>query len=224
MESKRRILLLDDHPIVRQGLVQLINSTEDLCVAGQASTGREMLDLIRTARPDAVIIDISLEDRNGVELIKDILQESPNLPCLALSMYDESVYAMRVLRAGGRGYLMKHEMPRKVIAALRRILEGEVYLSEKMSTRLVDHLVQPHSANEPAASQLSDRELEILTLIGRGQSAREVAEKLFLSVKTVEAHRERIKEKLNLRSGAEFLRYAMQFTLTGTSSKPRHRR
>jgi DNA-binding NarL/FixJ family response regulator len=208
-----KVLLVDDHPIVRQGLAQLINAASDLIVCAEASTGREALDLLETARPDIAIVDISLDDRNGVELIKDLIARQASLPCLALSMYDEAMYAMRVLRAGGRGYVMKHEVPKKVLTAIRQVLGGHVYLSEKMSTRLVDQMVQTSPASPPPASELSDRELEVLTLIGRGQSTRQIAEKLFLSVKTVEAHRERIKEKLKLKNGSELLRYAVQFTL-----------
>jgi DNA-binding NarL/FixJ family response regulator len=217
--GRAKVLLVDDHPIVRQGLAQLINAAADLIVCGEASTGREALDMIPKVKPDIAIIDISLEDRNGVELIKDILAHQPDLPCLALSMYDEAMYAMRVLRAGGRGYVMKHEVPKKVLGAIRQVLNGHVYLSEKMSTRLVDQMVQTTPGSTPPAAELSDRELEVLTLIGRGQSTREIAEKLFLSVKTVEAHRERIKEKLQLKNGPELLRYAMQFTLDGTINR-----
>ncbi len=211
-------MLVDDHPIVRQGLAQLINAAADLVICGEASTAREALDLLETCSPDVVIVDISLEDRNGVELIKDIVARRPGLPSLALSMYDEAMYAMRVLRAGGRGYIMKQEVPKKVLTAIRQVLAGHVYLSETMSTRLVDQLVATGTASPPLAGELSDRELEVLTLIGRGQSTRDIAEKLFLSVKTVEAHRERIKDKLKLKNGAELLRYAMQFTLDGTIS------
>src|SRR5450432_1047900 len=217
--KRAKVLLVDDHPIVRQGLVQLINASPDLVVTGEASTGREAMEIIAKSNPDIAIVDISLEDRNGVELIKDIIAQKPNLPCLALSMYDEAMYAMRVLRAGGRGYIMKHEVPKKVLTAIRQVLKGHVYLSEKMSTRLVDQMVQTTSAAAPPAAELSDRELEVLTLIGRGQSTRQIAEQLFLSVKTVEAHRERIKEKLKLKNGSELLRYAMQFTLDGLPAR-----
>ncbi|HWP39649.1 MAG TPA: response regulator transcription factor [Tepidisphaeraceae bacterium] len=211
------VLLVDDHPIVREGLAQLINACDDLNVCGEASTAAEALDLLSRANPDVVIVDISLTDRNGVELIKDIVAQRPGLPCLALSMYDEAMYALRVLRAGGRGYIMKQEVPKKVIAAIRQVLAGHVYLSEAMSTRLVNQVVNSSPGSMPPVAELSDRELEVLTLIGRGQSTREIAEKLFLSVKTVEAHRERIKDKLKLKNGTELLRYAMQFTLDGST-------
>jgi DNA-binding NarL/FixJ family response regulator len=221
MSTLRRfnVLLVDDHPIVRQGLAQLINATDDLVISAEASTGREAMEMIEANRPDVAIVDISLEDRNGVELIKDICSHHPGLPCLALSMYDEAMYALRVLRAGGRGYIMKQEVPKKVISAIRQVLGGHIYLSEKMSTRLVDQLVTTPQNSPALGAELSDRELEVLTLIGRGQSTREIADKLFLSVKTIEAHRERIKDKLKLKNGTELLRYAMQYTLDGTAAR-----
>jgi DNA-binding NarL/FixJ family response regulator len=215
-----RVLLVDDHPIVRQGLTELINTTTDLCVCGEASTGREALSLVETTSPDIAVIDISLEDRNGVELIRDIVDLRPGLPCLVLSMYNETMYALRVLRAGGRGYVMKQEMPRKVLQAIRHILDGNIYLSEKMSTRLLNHFVANSSADLPQTSDLSSRELEVLTLIGRGKTTIEIAKDLFISAKTVAAHRERIKEKLKLESSNELLMYAIQFTIDGTTSPP----
>ncbi len=196
-------------------MAALINATADLWVCGEASSAAEAMEVILTSHPDLVIVDISLGDRNGVELIKDIGAAHPKLPSLALSMYDETMYAVRVLKAGGRGYVMKQEVPKTVITAVRRVLEGHVYVSEKMATRLVDHLVlNPQSTTRvhPMAD-LTDRELEVLTLLGRAQSTREIAERLFLSAKTVEAHRERIKEKLKLKNGNELMRYAVQFTL-----------
>ena len=211
--NKTRVFLVDDHPIVRQGLGQLINAEHDLIVSGEASSAREALEMLIAPLPDVVIIDISLEDRNGVELIKDIIGRHAGLPCLALSMYDETMYAVRVLRAGGRGYVMKQEAPKKVIVAIRRVLGGHIYVSEDMATRLVDQFVLTAPGAASPTGELSDRELEVLTLIGRGHGTRDIAEKLFLSVKTVEAHRERIKDKLKLKSGSELLRYAVQFTL-----------
>jgi DNA-binding NarL/FixJ family response regulator len=190
-----------------------------LTICGEASTGTEALRLLETVTPDIVIVDISLEDRNGVELIRDIVARRPGLPCLALSMYDESMYALRVLHAGGRGYLMKEEMPKMVLKAIRQVLSGNIFLSEKMSARLLNQLVANSLKMPPETGQLSPRELEVLTLIGRGQSSAEIAEKLFLSVKTVAAHRERIKEKLKLENNAELIRYAMQYTLDGTATE-----
>jgi DNA-binding NarL/FixJ family response regulator len=213
-----RVLLVDDHPIVRQGLAQLTNAAGDLLVCAEASSARQALELLETTPVDVAVIDIALEDRNGVELIKDIVARFPGVRCLALSMYDEAIYAMRVLRAGGRGYVMKQEVSKKIIEAIRQVLAGHVYLSETMSTRMVDQFVQSNPSQPAPGSELSDRELEVLTLIGQGQSTREIAAKLFLSVKTIEAHRERIKDKLELKNSTELLRYALQFTLDATSS------
>jgi DNA-binding NarL/FixJ family response regulator len=208
-----KIFLVDDHPIVRQGLRALIDATTDLTVCGEGSSAREAMAGIATSMPDLAIVDISLGDRNGVELIKDICARYPSVRSLALSMYDESMYAVRVLRAGGRGYLMKQEVPKVVVTAIRRVLAGHVYVSEQMATRLVDQIVLPPQGAPPhPTAELTDREMEILTLLGRAQSTREIAEHLFLSAKTVEAHRERIKEKLKLKNATELMRYALQYT------------
>jgi DNA-binding NarL/FixJ family response regulator len=214
--TKSRVLLVDDHPVVREGLIRLLNILPDLEVCGEASTAREALDLIETTRPDIVIVDISLEDRNGVQLIKDITARHPELPCLVLSMYDESVYALRVLRAGGRGYIMKQQRPKDVVTAIRQVLTGQRYLSATFSSRLLEEFITPSSAGPVLRAELTDRELEVLTLLGRGSSPREIAERLYLSVKTVEAHRERIKRKLGLKNGTELLRYAIKSTVDGT--------
>jgi len=213
-DAKARVLLVDDHPIVRQGLAMLINAEPDLMVCGEASTGAEALQLVRTSEPDVAMIDIALDDRSGVELIREIRGMLPDLPMLALSMHDESLYAERVLRAGGRGYVMKQEATENMLTAIRRVLAGEIYLSARMSTRLLGQFASaPRGENVSPISRLTDRELEVFTMIGRGLSTREIAEKLFLSVKTVEAHREHIKEKLGLRSSVELVRHAVQFNL-----------
>jgi DNA-binding NarL/FixJ family response regulator len=212
--GKARVLLIDDHPIVRQGLVLLINQEPDMVVCAEAATAREAMEKVEQARPNVAVVDISLEDRSGVELIKDLRTRFPSVVCVALSMYDESMYAIRVLRAGGRGYVMKQEATKKVISAIRRVLSGQVYVSEDMANRMVGQLVGGKGGDGvPPTAELSDRELEVLTLIGRGLSTREVAERLFISVKTVEAHKERLKEKLKLHSGTELVRFAVQFTL-----------
>ncbi|HEX4125148.1 MAG TPA: response regulator transcription factor [Tepidisphaeraceae bacterium] len=210
---KAKILLVDDHPIVRQGLANLIDATADLRVSGEASSAAEALAAIAADPPDVAVIDISLEDRNGVELIKDIVARHPAVKCLALSMYDESMYAMRVLKAGGRGYIMKQTVAKHIVSAIHRVRAGHTYVSDQMATRLVDQMVLPAGGHPPPMAEITDRELEILTLLGRGQSTRAIADMLFLSIKTVEAHRERIKEKLKLKSGTELLRYAVQYTL-----------
>jgi DNA-binding NarL/FixJ family response regulator len=211
---KRSILLIDDHPIVRQGLAQLINQEPDLHVASEAASAREALEVLEKEVPDIAIVDISLDDRSGIELIKDLRARDPNLPVLVLSMHDEALYAERALRAGAKGYIMKQEATEKVMTAIRKALEGQIYVSERMAARLLDQFVSAKPGEEESPlGRLSDRELEIFSMIGRGLGTREIANKLFLSFKTVEAHREHIKEKLKLRSGTELMRMAVQHAL-----------
>jgi len=212
--AKAKVLLVDDHPIVRQGLGQLINEEPDLSIVGEAEDFQQALAAIDTANPDVAIVDISLKDRSGIELIKEIRAKRPDLPILVLSMHDESLHAERVLRAGAKGYIMKQEATEQVMNAIRRVLRGEVYLSERMSSRMVNRLVAgPQNVGGSPIERLSDREFEVFQMIGQGVGPSEIAEKLGLSVKTVETHRERIKEKLNLASGSELIRYAMQYVM-----------
>jgi len=212
--AKAKVLLVDDHPIVRQGLGQLINEEPDLSIVGEAEDFQQALAAIDTANPDVAIVDISLKDRSGIELIKEIRAKRPDLPILVLSMHDESLHAERVLRAGAKGYIMKQEATEQVMNAIRRVLRGEVYLSERMSSRMVNRLVAgPQNVGGSPIERLSDREFEVFKMIGQGVGPSEIAEKLGLSVKTVETHRERIKEKLNLASGSELIRYAMQYVM-----------
>jgi DNA-binding NarL/FixJ family response regulator len=211
---KRSVLLIDDHPIVRQGLSQLVNQQPDLQVSAEAASAREALECVGRNTPDIAVVDISLDDRSGIELIKDLRARQPNLPILALSMHDEALYAERALRAGAKGYVMKQEATDVVMSAIRKVLEGQIYLSEKMSSRLLDQFVSAKPGEEESPlGRLSDRELEIFSMIGRGLGTREIANKLYLSIKTVEAHREHIKEKLKLKSGTELMRTAVQYAL-----------
>lgn len=210
--TKTRILLVDDHPIVRQGMAQLINREGDLTVCGEAGTAHEALALLNTLKPDLAIIDVALEDRSGIELLKEVKARLPRLPVLMLSMHHESLYAERALHAGAMGYIMKQEAPDRVLVAVRRILTGEVYLSEKMSARMLRSLTDRRSGTEASPiDRLSDRELEVFRLVGKGFSTSEIAEQLFLSAKTVETHREHIKQKLKLARKGELLRYAVQW-------------
>jgi DNA-binding NarL/FixJ family response regulator len=218
--KKRMVLLIDDHPIVRQGLSQLINQEPDLHVSAEAASAREALDSLEKSRPDVAIVDISLEDRSGIELIKDLRNRDPELPILALSMHDEALYAERALRAGAKGYIMKQEATEQVMNAIRKVLEGQIYVSERMASRLLDQFVGAKPGeDESPLGRLSDRELEIFSMIGRGLGTREIANKLFLSIKTVEAHREHIKEKLKLKSGTELMRMAVQYALESPKKK-----
>jgi len=212
--GKAKVLLVDDHPIVRQGLGQLINEEPDLAICGEAEDFQQALIALDQVKPDVAIVDISLKDRSGIELIKEIRARKPELPILVLSMHDESLHAERVLRAGAKGYIMKQEATEQVMNAIRKVLRGEVYLSEKMSSRMVNRLVSgPQNVGGSPIERLSDREFEVFQMIGHGVGPSEIAEKLGLSVKTVETHRERIKEKLNLASGSELIRYAMQYVM-----------
>jgi len=211
-ENKTNILIVDDHPIVRQGLAELINHEDDLVVCGQAEDAHQAMKAVKELKPDMAIVDISLKETSGMELIKNIKAQFPNLPSLALSMHDESLYAERALRAGAKGYIMKAEATEKVILAIRKILSGEIYISEKMASKMMQKLVG--GSIEISASpveRLSDRELEVFQLIGKGFGTRQISERLYLSIKTIETYRAHIKEKLNLADAAELLQYAIQW-------------
>lgn len=214
--GKRTVLIVDDHPIVRQGLAQLIDREEDLEVCGQAEDAHEALQAIRQLSPDMVIVDIALKDTSGMELIKDLKVRYPNLPVLTLSMHDEAVYGERALRAGAKGYIMKQEATEKVVTAIRRVLAGEVYVSNRMAAKMVSKYVGggTHTAGSPADA-LSDRELEVFRMIGEGYGTREMAEKLHLSVKTIETYRAHIKDKLGLQDANELLRAAIRWVNAG---------
>lgn len=214
--AKRAILIVDDHPIVRQGLAQLINQEKDLEVCGQAEDAHEAMQAIRQLNPDLVVVDVGLKDTSGLELIKDLKIQYPNLPVLTLSMYDESVYGERALRAGAKGYIMKQEATEKVVTAIRQVLAGEVYVSSGMAAKMVSRFVGGNSrtAGSPADA-LSDRELEVFRMLGEGFSTREMAEKLHLSVKTVETYRAHIKDKLGLQDANELLRSAIRWVNAG---------
>lgn len=207
-----RVLLVDDHPIVRRGLAELINHEPDLSVCGEAQNAQEALDALAALEPDLAIVDVSLQETSGIELIKDIKIRYPEMLMLALSMHDETLYAERVLRAGARGYVMKEEAAEKLMTAIRKVLSGQIYLSEKMAARALSKFV--HGARDTDGSplgRLSDRELQVFELIGRGRGTRQIAETLHLSVKTIESHREHIKEKLKLTTSAELVQHAIQW-------------
>jgi DNA-binding NarL/FixJ family response regulator len=211
-ENKINILIVDDHPIVRQGLTELVNHEADLVVCGQAEDAHQAMKAIKELKPDMAIIDISLEKTSGMELIKDISAQYPNLPTLALSMHDESLYAERALRAGARGYVMKAEATEKVIIAIRKILSGEIYISDKMAAKMMHKLVGSNTEiHTSPVERLSDRELEVFQLIGKGFGTRQISERLYLSIKTIETYRAHIKEKMNLADAAELLQYAIQW-------------
>jgi len=207
--SRRKILLVDDHPVLRQGLVALIDREADLTVCGEAASADEAMQVVERAKPDLVILDLSLQGKPGLEVIKDLGARFPEILVLVLSMHDEILWAERVLRAGACGYVMKQESPRNLVAIIRRALAGETCVSEKIASNLLRKIGGTRTARTNPEDGLGDRELEVLQLISQGLSTREIAAALHISVRTVDAHREHIKHKLNLSSGDELLRYAV---------------
>jgi DNA-binding NarL/FixJ family response regulator len=211
-DKKRTILLVDDHPLFRKGMMQLLDSQADLQVKGEAGTSGEALDAVRTRRFDLAVVDVGLRGgANGIELTKSLKAEYPELPVLVVSMHDEALYAERALRAGARGYVMKREALDSILQAVRGVMAGEIYISPSMTKRMLfDHI---HGGGEArsAVERLSDRELEVFQLIGEGHDMHEIARELHLSKKTVEAHRANIKEKLGVDSAREVVRYASQW-------------
>ena len=208
----KRIVIVDDHPLFRKGLEDLIHSEGSFAVCGEAGNAAEAMEIIRKLNPDLAIVDLSLPGANGIELIKNVRAEFPKLPILVLSMHDESLYALRALRAGAGGYVMKHEAMANVIQAIREVFNGRPYLSPAMAAQVITKFA--HRNAEGAADpveRLSDRELEILELIGKGNEVRQIAKQLHLSPKTVETHRAHIKDKLDLKNSREVARFAVQW-------------
>jgi DNA-binding NarL/FixJ family response regulator len=212
-DGKRRVLLVDDHPVLCEGLAQRINEEPDLEVCGQARDAHAAMEAIEKLRPDIAIVDISLGEGSGVELVKDVKVRHPDLPTLVLSMHDEALYAERSLHAGAKGYVMKQEQTAVLLHAIRQVLLGQVYLSEKVKNSIVNRLGGnvPEGKITSVAHKLSDRELEVFQLIGDGYATHEIARRLHLSTKTVASHREHIKLKLNLRTGEELARFAIHW-------------
>ena len=216
---KRRVFVVDDHPIVRQGLALLINRESDLMVCGEAEDAHTAVQLVATTNPDILVVDISLNGPDGLDLLKDVRTKHPELPVLILSMHDESIYAERALRAGAQGYIMKQEATEKVLVALRRILSHEIYVSEHIANRMLQRYIGSPGGGTPSSiADLTDRELEVFRLIGEGHSTRQIAEELHISVKTVESYQAHIKEKLSLRSARELVQHAIQWNVREKSS------
>jgi DNA-binding NarL/FixJ family response regulator len=210
---KCKVFLVDDHPIVRQGLALFIEREPDLMVCGEAEDATSALQAIRDATPDFVILDISLNGPDGLELLKTLRVRYPNLPALVLSMHDESVYAERALRAGANGYIMKQEAADKVITAIRHILGGDVYLSDRLTKQMLQQFVNGSISPRDPLAKLSDRELEVFRLIGAGHGTRQIADELHVSTKTVESYQAHIKEKLALRNARELVQHAVEWSL-----------
>jgi DNA-binding NarL/FixJ family response regulator len=209
-----RLLVVDDHPIVREGLAHLLNRERDMRAEWQVSSMAEALNVCRSYAPDMAVVDLSLGDGSGLELIKLMRASKPSMPILVMSMHDESLYADRVLQAGARGYLMKHMAPKHIVAAIRHVRDGHIYLSDKTHSQLLERAVAGGgaSAESPALAQLSNRELEVFQLIGQGLKKGAIAARLCRSVNTVEAHRANIKRKLKVRDAAELNKLAFLHT------------
>jgi DNA-binding NarL/FixJ family response regulator len=212
--SVAKVLIVDDHPLVRRGLAELVSKEPDLQVTGEAAGASEALGQMQANRPDLVIIDLSLQEGSGLDLIKQIKAIDDSIKVLVSSMHDESLFAERSIRAGASGYIHKEEATEKVIEAIRYVLKGKVYLSEDMSERILHQFAGIEDLPpEGSISKLSNRELEVFGLIGQGLSTRQIAEKLHRSIKTIETYRESIKQKLNLRTSNELIRHAVQWEL-----------
>ncbi len=213
--ARKSILLVDDHPMMRMGLAQLINQQPDLQISCQASDPVSAMQELAKSKPDLILTDITMPNRSGLEFIKDIQATHPGLPILVISMHDEVLYAERVLRAGARGYLMKEAGGENLLVAIRRVLNGQIYVSDKMSTRILDLFTgrKPRGSSSPI-EKLSDREFEVFQHIGQGMSTREIAKKLHISSKTVDVHRGHIKEKLGLKDATALIRHAVRWVET----------
>ncbi len=211
-KKAKQVLIVDDHPMMREGLAQLINREKDLAVAGEADSAARAVEQAAQLKPDLVIVDITLRGRSGLELIRDIHAVHPAALVLVVSMHEESLYAERVLRAGGRGYVMKQAGGKKLMEAIRQVLGGQIYVSTDTSARILE-TVSRASGETPArgVQSLSDREFEIFQLIGQGENTRDIAKKLNLSVKTVEVHRLNIKSKLRLATASELVHYSVRW-------------
>lgn len=212
--AKKRIYVVDDHPIVRQGLALLINQEKDLMVCGEAEETHVALQALAALKPDLLIVDISLNGPDGLDLLKAIRARDSGMPVLMLSMHDEAIYAERALRAGANGYIMKQEATEMVLVAVRRILNHEIYVSENVANKMLrQYITGVPSAQESPIAGLSDRELEVFRLIGEGHGTRQIAEELHLSVKTVESYQAHIKEKLSLRNARELVQLAIRWAI-----------
>jgi DNA-binding NarL/FixJ family response regulator len=214
-KTKTKVFLVDDHPIVRQGLARLLSAESDLEVCGEAEDEPTALQALHEAKPDILVVDLSLKKGSGIDLIKSVRVQFPELPVLVLTMHEESFYAERALRAGARGYLSKQEASEKILTAIRSIIKGEIYVSDRLSPKLLRRLITGSpDDDEPLISRLSDRELQVFLLIGQGRGTQEIADDLNLSVKTIETYRAHLKVKLGLKDARELVQYAIRWVLS----------
>ncbi len=212
----KRLLIVDDHPLMRRGIVSLIGAEDDLEIVSEAGSSTEALSILESKElPDLAIVDLSLPDKSGLELTKDISALYPDLAVLIMSMHDESLYCERVLRAGARGYIMKEAAAENLVSAIRRVLDGQIYVSDTMSSSLLEILAGRRPAAEASPlERLTDREMEVYELIGRAKGSREIAEQLHISIRTVDAHRAHLKEKLGLKDSNSLMRHAVRWVET----------
>ena len=210
----RRILLVDDHPMIRERLAEVIQRESDLAVCGEAEDHQHALEAVEKTRPDLVIVDLTLKNSHGLDLIKDLQVRHPDLAILVVSMHDESLHAERVIHAGALGYITKQEATKRILVAIRTVLKGEIYMSEKSALRLASRMAgRPGAKAQPPIEKLTDRELRVLELLGKGLGTRQIADRLNISIRTVETYRARIKDKLQLKDGNELLQYAFRWSL-----------
>jgi DNA-binding NarL/FixJ family response regulator len=215
-DAKKKILIVEDHPIFRWGLSELINQEPDMAVCGEATSASGAWKAIERLDPDLIIADITLENSDGIDLTKDIHRRGKTIPVLILSMHDQFLYAERALHAGARGYIMKQEAMESVVTAIRQVLAGKIYLNDQVKDQILFNLAdRPAGNGRTSIDRLTDRELEVFRMIGKGFSTREIASKLHLSIKTIGTYRERIKEKLNLKHANELVRHAVHWEKTG---------
>jgi DNA-binding NarL/FixJ family response regulator len=212
LPAKKRVLIVDDHPIFRAGLTGLVNLEAELTVCGEAHDAVQAMALLEKLQPDLVLLDMSLPDKSGLELLKDIRAFAPRTPVLIISMHDETLYAERVIKAGGRGYIMKQEGPEKIVQAIRKVLFGGISVSESISTQILDAMSGGKSGTSSSVSTLTDREFEVYRLLGQGKEPHEIARTLHLSIKTVDTHRAHIRQKLGLRNATELIHHATRWT------------
>ncbi|HWS62329.1 MAG TPA: response regulator transcription factor [Steroidobacteraceae bacterium] len=206
----RRVLIIDDHPIVREGLRSILDSQDDLTICGEAETAREARIAIKRLNPDVVVTEFSLKQGDGIDLVREVRAHHPQLPILVLSSHDEAIYAERMLAAGANGYIMKQAASEQFLGSLRHVLDGHIYVSEAVGNNMIHKFAAggPRRSANPI-DRLSNRELQILHMIGKGMSTREAAQALNLSIKTIESHRQRVKRKLNLNTGTQLVRFAV---------------
>lgn len=210
--AKKRVLIVDDHPIFRAGLTGLVNLEAELTVCGEAHDAVQAMALLEKLQPDLVLLDMSLPDKSGLELLKDIRAFAPRTPVLIISMHDETLYAERVIKAGGRGYIMKQEGPEKIVQAIRKVLGGSISVSERIAAQILDAMSGSKGGTSSSVSTLTDREFEVYRLLGQGKEPHEIARTLHLSIKTVDTHRAHIRQKLGLRNATELIHHATRWT------------